>query len=108
LLTVAYPRFLRAESPVQLDVTAAPELAADGRLAIWLDSAYLARFELVTVAPEPERTELGSNRTTFFFATTATAPVTVKFRLEAQKAGSASGAVGAGAARLMLRQFVYP
>src|SRR5690606_24516949 len=76
-LTAAYPRFLRAESPVQLDVTAAPALAADGRLSIWLDAAYLARFEVVGIEPEPESTELGSERRTFHFETSAKAPVTV-------------------------------
>jgi len=107
-LTVGYRRLLRAESPAQLDVTAAPSLADGGRLAIRLDAAYLARFETVTIEPEPESTALGNDRTTFYFATTATRPVTVRFRLEARRAGSASGAVEAGAARVELRQFVYP
>lgn len=107
-LKAAYPRFLRAASPVELDVTVAPALAADGRLAIWLDPRYLARFEIVQVEPEPEGTELGSDRTTFYFATSATVPVTVTFRLEARRFGLASGALGTGAAQLELRQFVYP
>ena len=124
MLTVAYRRFLRAESPAKLEVTAAQALADGGRLAIRLDAAWLARFEIVAIEPEPESTTLAADRTTFLFATTAASataatagtttaatasePVTVRFRLEAEKAGVAVGAVGVGTAQIELRQFVYP
>ena len=116
MLTVAYRRFLRAESPAKLEVTAAQALADGGRLAIRLDAAWLARFEIVAIEPEPESTTLAPDRTTFLFATTAASataatasePVTVRFRLEAEKAGVAAGAVGVGTAQIELRQFVYP
>lgn len=107
-LTLAYQRFVRVESPTELRVVVDPALALDGRFALWLSADYLAGFRTDAIEPEPERTELGTDRTTFYFVTSAEAPTAVRFYLVAEGSGPASGTVGTASARLAFEQFVYP
>jgi hypothetical protein len=110
-VTVAYPRFARAQSPVRWRVEVRPEPSTeDGDLRLWLSSGCFERLSLEHVTPEPRATEAGASGLTFVFDGDGSgSAAVVHFVFQAHRAGKVAGAIGRNpedAARVRL--FIYP
>ena len=109
-LSIEYDRFgrLQAQTDVKLKIA---EAALSGReLRLWLDRAYMARFEIKEINPEPERIDLGADRMTLVYRVPQRErPLSVNLILEPVEFGSVAGAAGVeGKDSVTFSQFVYP
>jgi hypothetical protein len=109
VVTVEYPRYLRAKSPQRLSVLLAPPAGASGdTLSLWLDAAYLEDVIIERISPEPARIEAGMERRTFEFAWDGSGPVPVTFEVTMRGGGRLVGRIGSGAEAVTISQLVYP
>ncbi|HEY8520669.1 MAG TPA: hypothetical protein VIN61_11360 [Gammaproteobacteria bacterium] len=108
-LVVEYERFTRVRSPERLRVRLADVHAADERLRLVMDAAYLERVNVKSATPEPERVELGAGRVTYVFAVDGSSgPAAVTFEVEGERAGTAHGKIALGDAEARFEQFFFP
>lgn len=104
---VSYGRFERMQSPVTLRVM--PGRSNGGVTEVWISSSYLDRVSVKEIVPEPERTVLGAGRILFRFASSGESVAAIRFSLEADNAGAATGELGVDDAHAVtIRQFFYP
>ena len=105
--SVNYARFERMQSPVTLEVT--PGRSGGGETLVWISSSYLDKVSVNAIMPEPERMVLGGNRIEFHFATSGPSPAAIRFSMEADEAGPATGEIGVDeSGAVPIRQFFYP
>ena len=67
-LEIAYPRFARKRLPTQVDVAVGAGGIRDGRVAMWLDRAFVDRVDIERVVPEPESVAAAGDRVVYRFA----------------------------------------
>jgi hypothetical protein len=110
LLQVSYARFPRHAAPTTLEIRLGPDATQGERVGVWVDRAFLDRFELEAVVPEPESVELGSDRLTYVFPIAEPGlPVAIVFNLRADDYGRQIGRLGLpDGSSLRFRQFVLP
>jgi hypothetical protein len=109
-LSIDYDRFGRLEAQTDVKLHIAEGAVSDGELRLWLDRAYLAKFEIREINPEPERIDLSTDRATLVYRVSGQkGPLNVNLNLEPIEMGAVKGAVGVeGSAPVDFDQFVYP
>jgi stage V sporulation protein SpoVS len=105
-----YAPFLRHLSSTTLEVQIGAEVVDQGYARIAIARAYLERFEIESVTPEPAWVHLGPDELIYGFGVAgAGGPLVVTFSLRPDAYGRAFGAIGLpDGARLRVRQFIYP
>jgi protein-L-isoaspartate(D-aspartate) O-methyltransferase len=102
-----YPRFARADAPLDLVVEWTPQ-ARDA--TIWVSRAYLEQFAVEEVRPPPSGTTLSSERIYYTFRTERAGDrIRVVFRLRPDHGGRLGGSLGLDAEpTIELRQLIFP
>ena len=104
--TLGFERFARRHAPTEwvIDYSTAP---SGGSFEFAISSAYLSKFEVKAITPEPEKTEMKAGEVSFTFA--AQSDGRVVFHLDPQTMGIARGTIRIDdAAAIPLRQVIYP
>ncbi len=106
-LAARYPRFARANAPLELAVEWTPQ---QGDATLWLSRAYLDQFAIEEVRPTPSATTIDRERIYYTFQTHRSQDrVQVVFRLRPDHGGRLSGSLGIeAAAAVELRQLIFP
>ncbi len=106
-LTVHYPRFSRAQAPLVLAVEWLPQ-QQDAEL--WIERAYLERFQIDEILPSPTAVSVDEDRVYYTFrAREPAARVGARFRLKPEHGGMISGRIGSDRElAIEVRQFVFP
>jgi hypothetical protein len=113
-LEVEYERFVRFQSPTEIELRVAA--APDGPVRLWIDRAWLERLQPDLVVPEPESRELGRDGLVMVFRPLRPGePIVVTLRLQVERLGTAEASIGllaegqtAPASPVAIRQFVLP
>jgi hypothetical protein len=103
-VVIKYERFFRFGTPMKLEVrdgTGAPETK------IIFPTAYLSRFSIQSIVPQPDETEISGGLMTYSF-NSGTPGRQVFFYLEPQQPGTSEGAVRVNKEQIYLSQFIYP
>lgn len=106
-LAVDYPRFGRAQAPLELAV----EWSATAPHAVlWIARDYLDRFAIDEVRPPAADVTVGADRVFYTFRTRgAETRVAVRFTLRPKRAGAVRGRLGLGAGpEVETRQWLFP
>ncbi len=101
-----YQRFMRDGSEDVLLVRTLP--GPDGKVVVELERAYLQRYKVNQVQPEPESVQVGNGVMRFVFRAYGSEPVTIIYHLTPLKVGSARTLLGVNGERITVNQFVYP
>jgi hypothetical protein len=110
-LWIEYDRFGRLQAEAtSVKFHLGPGSSPGGTTRISIARPYLERFEITHTAPEPESTEVFSDRYVYVFRNPdPTQSGLVTFYLEPERAGPCRASVGIeGGPSLEIRQFVYP
>lgn len=109
-LRLDYERFGRFMKSTTLTLHLGKGVGRGGEARVWFDRAYLARFGLQEVTPQPTRVEAVPGRLVFVFAVAdASSPALVAFDLQPERAGEAVGRVGLESGGVIrFRQLIYP
>ena len=109
-LSLEYDRFGRSQAETELKFHISEKALDTDTLRLWLDRQYMARFQVVDINPEPERTDLSFDRMTLVYRVPKRdGPLSVKVVLEPTERGSFEGACGIeGKDSVAFKQFVYP
>ena len=109
-LRLEYGRFEHFQRPFELEFAIGSDATRAELVRIWIDVAYLERFDLERITPEPVATLAGADRQAFEFrALEPGRPMRVTFELEPRSAGRVEGRAGIdGGAELAFTQLVYP
>lgn len=109
-LDASFVRVARKQAPVTLRLEVRPAARIDGSLTVWISADYLERFTVNAVTPEPERVVIHDRGTEYRFAAGSSLDAAVvRFSLEAESAGLASGAIGISKeSSVPIRQFIFP
>lgn len=104
-----YERFLHFGDLTSLEIEVMPEKGESGVVAIAFSNAYMHRFRIERIQPDPESSAHGDQILFWFTATGTGEPVKVQFRMEPQKIGALEGKIFVnGEDGYVFRQFVYP
>lgn len=108
-LQVQYDRFVRFESPAQLEVRVAPGAAGDD-VRVTLSHEYLRHLLVEHITPQPEQVLDGGGRLTYVFALAgAGEPAEITFHLRPERPGLLHAQVGLTDGQpTSFTQFVYP
>lgn len=106
-LTVEYPRFARAQSPLKLTVE---WQASQPETVLWIARSYVDRFDVEEVRPTPAAVAIGADRMYYTFRTRdAGTRAAASFSLKARRAGVLRGSLGVERGpELETRQWVFP
>ena len=105
VLMARYPRFARADAPLELQIEWAPQR----NTTLWIGREYLDQFEIEELRPAPAATTFDRERIYYTFRSTEPDQrVEVAFRLRPQHAGRLVGSLGVDEASLELRQLIFP
>ena len=109
-LRVHYDRFIRHSSPAPITIEIGPGAAPDSLARVRIDHAYLARFDIDHIVPEPEATAAGAEHSTYVFRIAdPSRPARITFALVPLGFGRLRPRVGLGdAPPLEFRQFALP
>jgi hypothetical protein len=109
-LWLEYERLGHWERPTTLQVHLGANVAAQGLIRIWLDSAYVEKMQIEQVTPQPESVALAANRLIYTFQIVEPGqPTSITFHLKPEKFGLSSGEVGlVEGSSLQFSQFIYP
>jgi hypothetical protein len=109
-LWLEYDRLGHWERPTTLQLHLGANVAAEGLVRVWLDSAYVEKMQIERVTPQPESVELAANRLIYTFQIAEPGqPATISFDLKPEKFGPNSGEVGlVEGSSLQFSQFIYP
>jgi hypothetical protein len=100
---VTYDRFARLTVKTRLSVT----VGGGRRPVVSLDRTLLNAYDLTEIRPQPSRTVVSADRTSFSFSALPGAQVSLS--LQPRRLGSVRGAVSvAGARPVRVHQFIYP
>jgi hypothetical protein len=107
---VDYERFCRRGKPTEVTFRMGPAAPRDGNLAITVSSAYIDRFIVDVVTPDPHAVKGGESAITYLFLLEeGAAGSTIVFRLEPKSMGRAEADVSVqGSAPLRFSQLIYP
>jgi hypothetical protein len=105
-LTVRYSRLSRAHMPDELAVDWRPRAE---EAVLWFARSYLDEFEIREIRPPPVAVAGGPERVYYTFrALDATAPMSVRFTLQASRGGTLRGELGTSDSAVAIRQLVFP
>ena len=109
-LQVDYPRFARKRLSAQVELTVGAAGIRDGRVALWLDRAFLDRVEVERVVPEPESVAADGGRVVYRFAVEPGAgEASIRFTVEPGSPGRWAWRAGlVDGPELSLGGFVFP
>lgn len=110
-LNVQYEKFTRLRAESELAARISPDAAgADSTVRLWIDRLWLDGFEVKSITPEPEKTELISDQVVYTFRLTpGSAPGQVRLSLEGRTLGISQGRVGLdGGPTYKFTQVIYP
>lgn len=110
-LVVRYERLQRSGAPTEYRFEVAPALVRDGQLRLRFDAALLDEVKLESLIPEPTQVRAGPDHVDFVFAVDPVpgAPARLEMQFEPTTFGRVRGRItAAGAAPLLLDQFVFP
>jgi hypothetical protein len=109
-LSIDYDRFARLQAQTEVRLTISEDAVGNGELRLWLDRAYLAKFEIREINPEPERIDLSTDRAILVYRVPGQkGPLKVNLNLEPIEMGTVEGVAGVeGSAPVDFNQFVYP
>ncbi|HEX2099829.1 MAG TPA: hypothetical protein VHF69_04145 [Candidatus Synoicihabitans sp.] len=94
-LRVEHPRFVRNQSPLDLQINVAPSAARDGQVRLWLDTSLTDSLTIDSIMPEPDSTELGTDRVYLSFRVAAGESIApIKIHATADAIGREGGHVG--------------
>lgn len=101
-------RFARREATTEWKIRPAGHFGADREFVIRISSAFLQRYEISAVDPEPVTTSLADRNVVLKFIV-ADPNGSIVFHVEPQHAGMNAGEVQLGDSEpLEVKQFVYP
>ena len=105
-----YDRFIRLRAPTQVSIDlGSGAVQPDSTVRIWFDSEWLSAFEVQSVTPEPEETELAGNRIIHVFRVRGSTAPRINYDLEGQKGGRITGMAGlVNGASFRFSQLAYP
>ena len=106
-LAVRYPRFARANAPLELVIEWAPQQV---EATIWISRPYIDQFAVEEVLPAPAGSTFDRERVYYTFRTNRPDErVAVVFRLRPDRGGRLTGSLGIDAAgTIELRQLIFP
>jgi len=110
-LGVNYARFTRLGSNSVLEAEiASASIASDSTVRVWVDREWIDGYEILSITPEPETTELLADRAVYTFKFgPAAGKAKVKYSLDARVMGLARGRIGLdGGPSYHFSQFIYP
>ncbi len=110
-MSVNYARFTRLGSNSVLEAEiASSAIAGDSTARVWVDRDWLDGYEVLSITPEPEFTELLADRAVYTFKFGPGAGrAKVKYSLDARVMGLARGRIGLdGGPSYQFSQFIYP
>ncbi|HYF62909.1 MAG TPA: hypothetical protein VD886_08865 [Herpetosiphonaceae bacterium] len=106
-LSVEYQSFARFQAATTLRVHLDAAAIQDGTAAIRIDQAYLERFEIVDIIPEPAASSIDGAAVVYSFTIGGSGDVV--FNLKPERIGGAVAAIGAASGETVrVEQFVYP
>jgi protein-L-isoaspartate(D-aspartate) O-methyltransferase len=105
-LRVEYPRFGRAQAPLEMTVDWQPQQGA----ALTITRSYLEQFAIEEIRPTPAAVSVGPDSIHYTFrAVDPEARIRVSFRLKPQRAGTLLGRIGSeDELAVEIRQLVFP
>ncbi|MBI5668021.1 MAG: hypothetical protein HZC41_08415 [Chloroflexi bacterium] len=108
-LQIQYHRFMRQGKPMSLTVQAEVP-AGQNTLRLRVNRAYLDRFQLDQITPDPESVAARDGQLVYEFALENPAgQVTIKFNMRPEQGGFVTGEIGLdGSETLSINQFIYP
>ena len=109
-LTVGYERFVRKRAPTEIEVQIAPGAASGGEVGVWIERAYLEKFNIEQVIPEPAEMEAAADRIIFHFTVAdAEQPSQIVFDLQPSEPGRLETRVGlVDGPEVRFSHFIYP
>jgi hypothetical protein len=108
-LSVRYERIAHRDSPQTYRLTLAEDLAASGTVSLWLDRRTLRAMRPRRVLPEPVRSRIGADRTTFVFDVDPEGGLEILLELEPDAVGLHRSTLGvAGGPTVSLGQLLLP
>lgn len=109
VLAVEYNRFEQTDSRTELHVRVAGGQAANGKVLLWIDRAYLANVEVDEISPPPISVEQKGPRQIYSFAADAAERFEATIRLQHASWGRTTGVIGlTGGPDVRFTQTVYP
>jgi hypothetical protein len=91
---IEYSRFLRTRAPVDFHFLLDPDISNEPEVRIAIDRAYLERFEIQQIVPEPVGVEVSDSTTYYVFALAESElDIRVTFHLHPERPAFLRGAV---------------
>jgi hypothetical protein len=103
-VVIKYERFFRFGTPMKLEIR---DESGIPETEVTFPSAYLSRFSVLSIVPQPDETEISGGQITYSF-NSGTPGRQVFFYLEPQQPGTSEGAVRVNKEQIYLSQFIYP
>lgn len=104
-----YPRFIRANAPVEIKMTLSRPVAGNEPVFVAFDAAFFERFKVEEFSPRPRSETLGKGVVVYEFARAEHENVPIAARVKATKIGSAMGTITVGAdAPMTIKALVFP
>jgi hypothetical protein len=102
-----YERFVRKRADTEWRIKPAHHTAA-GRFRVSIDTSLLEHYEVTSIVPEPQATQLAFGQAVFEFDLGSN-PADIVFHLEPEQVGPSSGEVRFGNSKpAQIQQFIYP
>jgi hypothetical protein len=110
LFWVDYQRFVRFNSPQELNVYVDPQLAQNGQMRLVIGGDFPHTGKQIDVSPEPDSVELSTGQMIYSWQVSeATGPMQISFHFYPMAVFSQRSIIGPeGAEEVELNQFVYP
>lgn len=106
-LYLEYDRYVRHQAPFIVKVFCRPEQSNDFSLSF--TRSFLEKHEVKEIQPEPESTEISSDRSTYRFKSTGAGEHLVTFRFESDGFGKVHNEVTLnGKITRKMKQFIWP
>jgi hypothetical protein len=94
-LTVDYPRFLRNRAPIDLVLHVEAASTTSGRISIDIERAYIERFDIQFINPEPAEVQAGARSMTYAFDLADQGQATsITFSMQPERFGYVVGHIG--------------
>lgn len=109
-IVVEYQKFIRKRSPTDLRIHVLPDAAESSDIAIWIDRAYLERFEVQYINPEPASVATSDTHLIYTFELSEPGQAAnLTFNIESESFGMPDAWIGIdGREPVEFRQIIYP
>jgi hypothetical protein len=102
-----YERFVRKRAGTEWRIKPARDTAV-GRFRVGIDTSLLDHYEVTSIVPEPQATQIAFGKAVFEFDL-GSEPADIVFHLEPERTGPSSGEVRLGTSKpARIQQFIYP